>query len=78
MRPILTQLNHTELRYRLGRRIHHGERGEIRSPLQQRQEEQLGALGLALNAVVHRKRSTRGKPFSRSGRMDFGAEGRWE
>ncbi len=35
------------------RRIHHGERGEIRSPLQQGQEEQLGALGLALNAVVH-------------------------
>ncbi len=52
-RRILTQLNHTELRYRLGRRIHHGERGEIRSPLQQGQEEQLGALGLALNAVAH-------------------------
>ncbi len=52
-RRILTQLNHTELRHRLGRRIHHGERGEIRSPLQQGQEEQLGALGLALNAVVH-------------------------
>ncbi len=33
-RRILTQLNHTELRHRLGRRIHHGERGEIRSPLQ--------------------------------------------
>jgi len=52
-RRILTQLNHTELRHRLGRRIHHGERGEIRSPLQQGQEEQLGALGLALNAVAH-------------------------
>jgi hypothetical protein len=52
-RRILTQLNHTELRHRLGRRIHHGERGEIRSPLQQGQEEQLGSLGLALNAVVH-------------------------
>jgi TnpA family transposase len=52
-RRILTQLNHTELRHRLGRRIHHGERGEIRSPLQQGQEEQLGCLGLALNAVVH-------------------------
>jgi TnpA family transposase len=37
----------------LGRRIHHGERGEIRSPLQQGQEEQLGSLGLALNAIVH-------------------------
>ncbi len=42
-RRILIQLNHTELRHRLGRRIHHGERGEIRSPLQQGQEEQLGA-----------------------------------
>jgi TnpA family transposase len=52
-RRILTQLNHTELRHRLGRRIHHGERGEIRSPLQQGQEEQLGTLGFALNAVVH-------------------------
>ena len=52
-RRILTQLNHTELRHRLGRRIHHGERGEIRSPLQRGQEEQLGSLGLALNAVVH-------------------------
>jgi TnpA family transposase len=52
-RRILTQLNHTELRHRLGRRIHHGERGEIRSPLQQGQEEQLGSLGLALNVVVH-------------------------
>jgi len=52
-RRILTQLNHTELRHRLARRIHHGEHGEIRSPLQQEQEEQLGCLGLALNAVVH-------------------------
>jgi TnpA family transposase len=52
-RRILTQLNHTELRHRLGRRIHHGERGEIRSPLQQGQEEQLGSLGLALDAIVH-------------------------
>jgi len=37
----------------LGRRIHHGERSEIRVPLRQGQEEQLGALGLALNTVVH-------------------------
>jgi TnpA family transposase len=52
-RRILVQLNRQELRHRLGRRIHLGERGEIRSPLRQGQEEQLGALGLALNAVVH-------------------------
>ena len=42
-----------ELRHKLGRRIHLGDRGEIRSPLRQGQEEQLGALGLALNSVVH-------------------------
>jgi TnpA family transposase len=52
-RRILTQLNHTELRHRLGRRVHHGERGEIRNPLRQGQEEQLGALGLALNVITH-------------------------
>ncbi len=44
----------TELHHRLGRRIHHDERGEIRSALRQGQEKQLGSLGLALNAVVHR------------------------
>jgi hypothetical protein len=38
------------LRHKLGRRVHHG---EIRSPLRQGQEEQLGVLGLALNSIVH-------------------------
>ena len=52
-RRILIQLNRQELRHRLGRRVHHGERGEIRSPLRQGQEEQLGALGLALNAIAY-------------------------
>jgi TnpA family transposase len=52
-RRILTQLNRQELRHKLGRRVCHGERGEIRSPLRQGQEEQLGALGLALNAITH-------------------------
>lgn len=52
-RRILIQLNRQELRHKLGRRIHIGDRGEIRSPLRQGQEEQLGALGLALNAIVH-------------------------
>src|SRR5208283_2877190 len=51
-RRILIQLNRQELRHRLGRRVHHGERGEIRSPLRQGQEEQLGALGLALNSIA--------------------------
>jgi TnpA family transposase len=52
-RRILTQLNRQELRHRLGRRIFFGERGEIRSSLRQGQEEDLGALGLLLNVVVH-------------------------
>ena len=52
-RRILAQLNRQELRHKLGRRVHHGERGEIRSPLRQGQEEQLGTLGLALNAIIH-------------------------
>ncbi|WP_426291530.1 hypothetical protein [Sphingomonas sp. TWP1-3-1] len=41
------------MRHKLGRRVHHGDRGEIRSPLRQGQDEQLGVLGLALSAVVH-------------------------
>jgi TnpA family transposase len=52
-RRILTQLNRQELRHRLGRRIFLGERGEIRSSLRQGQEEDLGAMGLLLNVVVH-------------------------
>ena len=52
-RRILFQLNRQELRHKLGRRVHHGDRGEIRSPLRQGQEEQLGVLGLALNSIVH-------------------------
>jgi len=45
--------NRQELRHKLGRRVHHGDRGEIRSPLRQGQGEQLGVLGLAINAIVH-------------------------
>ena len=40
-------------RHKLARKIYHGERGEVRNALKQGQEEQLGALGLALNAVTH-------------------------
>jgi TnpA family transposase len=52
-RRILTQLNRQELRHKLGRRVFHGERGEIRTPLRLGQQEQLGALGLVLNAIAH-------------------------
>lgn len=52
-RRILAQLNRQELRHKLARRLHHGDRGEIRSALRQGQEEQLGTLGLVLNAIIH-------------------------
>jgi TnpA family transposase len=51
-RRILTQLNRHEFRHRLARRVCHGERGEIRRPYRQGQEEQLGALGLVLNVIA--------------------------
>src|ERR1019366_7619052 len=52
-RRILFQLNRQELRHKLGRRVHQADRGAIRRPLRQGQEEQLGVLGLALNSIVH-------------------------
>jgi TnpA family transposase len=51
-RAILTQLNRHEARHRLIRAVCHGKRGEIRKPHRQGQEEQLGVLGLVLNAIV--------------------------
>lgn len=52
-RRILVQLNRQEFRHKLARKIYHGDRGEMRNALRQGQEEQLGALGLTLNAVIH-------------------------
>jgi TnpA family transposase len=52
-RRVLTQLNRQELRHKLGRRVMHGNAGEIRTPFRLEQEEQFGALGLTLNAIVH-------------------------
>jgi hypothetical protein len=51
-RAILTQLNRHEARHRLIRAVCHGKRGEIRKPHRQGQEEQLGVLGLVLNAIA--------------------------
>jgi hypothetical protein len=51
-RAILTQLNRHEARHRLLRAVCHGKRGEIREPHRRGQEEQLGVLGLVLNAIV--------------------------
>jgi TnpA family transposase len=51
-RRILTQLNRGEERHHVARAIFHGRRGEMRKPYREGQEDQLGALGLVLNAVV--------------------------
>jgi TnpA family transposase len=52
-RRILTQLNRQELRHKLGRRVIHGERGEIRTPYRIEQQTLLSALDLTLNAITH-------------------------
>jgi len=51
-RRILTQLNRGEGRHAVARAICHGQRGEIRKRYREGQEDQLGALGLVLNALV--------------------------
>lgn len=51
-RQIHTQLTVQESRHALARRIFHGRRGQIHQHYREGQEDQLGALGLVLNAVV--------------------------
>ena len=51
-RRILTQLNRGEGRHRLARKCFHGQRGELRQKYREGQEDQLGALGLVLNALI--------------------------
>ena len=51
-RRILTQLNRHEARHALARAVFHGKRGEIRKRYREGQEDQLGALGLVVNAIV--------------------------
>ena len=51
-RRILTQLNRGESRHGVARAIFHGQRGELRQRYREGQEDQLGALGLVVNAVV--------------------------
>jgi TnpA family transposase len=51
-RDILTQLNRGEGRHRLARKCFHGQRGELRQRYREGQEDQLGALGLVLNALI--------------------------
>ena len=51
-RRILTQLNRGENRHSLARAVFHGQRGELRQRYREGQEDQLGALGLVVNAIV--------------------------
>lgn len=51
-RQIHTQLALQESRHALARLIFHGRRGQIRQSYREGQEDQLGALGLVLNAVI--------------------------
>src|SRR5205807_3012240 len=51
-RRILTQLNRGEGRHSLARKCFFGQRGELRQRYREGQEDQLGALGLVVNALV--------------------------
>jgi len=51
-RRILVQLNRGEGRHMLARTVFHGKRGELRQRYRQGQEDQLSALGLAVNIIV--------------------------
>jgi TnpA family transposase len=51
-RRMLTQLNRGEARHSVARAVFHGQRGELRQGYREGQEDQLGALGLVVNAIV--------------------------
>lgn len=51
-RLVHTRLGTQESRHRLARKVLHGQRGELRQKYRQGQEDQLGILGLVLNAIV--------------------------
>jgi len=51
-RKILTQLNRGESRHSLARAVWYGKKGELHQSYREGQEDQLGALGLIVNAIV--------------------------
>jgi len=51
-RQIGAQLNLQESRYRLARKVFHGQRGELRQRYREGQEDQLGVLGLVTERAV--------------------------
>lgn len=52
-RRTLAQLNRTEDRHSLARAVFYAKRGELRQPYREGQEDQLSALGLVVNMIVH-------------------------
>ncbi len=51
-RRILTQLHRGEGRHSVARAVFHGQRGALRQRYREGQEDQRGALGLVVNAIV--------------------------
>jgi len=51
-RQIRGQLNKHEARHSLARKVFYGQRGQLRQRYREGQEDQLGALGLVLNAIA--------------------------
>lgn len=51
-RRILVQLNRGEGRHAVARAVFHGRKGELRQRYREGMEDQLGALGLVVNAIV--------------------------
>jgi TnpA family transposase len=51
-RRILVQLNRGEGRHAVARAVFHGRKGELRQKYREGMEDQLGALGLVVNAIV--------------------------
>jgi TnpA family transposase len=51
-RKILTQLNRGESRHSVARAVFYGKKGELHQAYREGQEDQLGALGLVVNAIV--------------------------
>ncbi|GHF60202.1 hypothetical protein HNQ07_004264 [Deinococcus metalli] len=51
-RRILVQLNRGEGRHAVARAVFHGRKGELRQRYREGVEDQLGALGLVMNALV--------------------------
>lgn len=49
---ILRQLNRGEQRHSVARAVFHGQKGELRQRYREGMEDQLGALGLVVNAIV--------------------------